>query len=159
VAQAKGYRRLVLILASAGGLGYLPVAPGTWGSLAGVVLSLGLLQAPEWLYFLTLLAFFFVASWLAGQVESLLQKRDPQLVVVDEVVGYLVSLATFPPQWHYLVAGFVLFRIFDIVKPFPASFFNRRAQSGYDVVLDDVCAGVYANLCLQAARLALGALR
>ena len=156
MAEAKGYKRLVLILASAGGLGYLPAAPGTWGTLGGVLLSLGLLRAPGWLYFLTIVAFFFLASWLAGQVESLLKKRDPGLVVVDEVVGYLISLATFPPQWRYLVAGFVLFRLFDIIKPYPASFFNRRARSGYDVVLDDVFAGVYANLCLQAARLALG---
>jgi len=159
VAEAKGYRRLVLFLASAGGLGYLPAAPGTWGTLGGVLLSLGWLRLPGWLYFLTVAAFFFLASWLAGQVESLLQKRDPGVVVVDEVLGYLISLATFPPQWPYLVAGFVLFRIFDIAKPYPASFFNNRAQSGYDVVLDDVFAGVYANLCLQIVRLALGALR
>ncbi len=159
MAESKGYQRLILILASAGGLGYLPVASGTWGTLGGVLLSVGLLRLPGWLFILTAVAFFFVAVWLAGQVESLLQTRDPGVIVVDEVVGYLVSLFSFPPTWSYLVAGFVLFRIFDIIKPYPASFFNRRARSGYDVVLDDVFAGVYANLCLQAARLALEAWR
>lgn len=158
MAEAKGYRKLILFLASAGGLGYLPVAPGTWGTLLGVALSLGFCRFPAWLFGVTMLAFFFMASWLAGQAESLLRARDPQVVVVDEVVGFLLAAFTFPPTWPYLLGAFLLFRLFDIVKPYPASFFNRRSISGYDVVLDDVVAGVYANLCLQAGRLILKAL-
>jgi len=156
VRETKGYQRFILILASAGGLGYLPAAPGTWGTLAGVILSLGFQNLPLGMYLLTTLAFFFLAVWLAGQAESLLKTRDPQMIVADEVVGYLVALATFPPTWPYLLGGFILFRIFDILKPYPASFFNQRSQGGYDVVLDDVAAGVYANLVLQAARLIWG---
>jgi len=158
LAEAKGYRKLILFLASAGGLGYLPWAPGTWGTLAGVALSLGFCRFPAGLFVVTVLAFFFMASWLAGQTESLLAAQDPQVVVVDEVVGFLIAVFTFPPTWRYLLGAFLLFRLFDIVKPYPASFFNRRSRSGYDVVLDDVVAGVYANLCLQAGRFLLGTL-
>lgn len=149
---SKGYQTLIFFLASAGGLGYLPLAPGTWGTLAGVALSLGLCRTPWWLFGVTISALFFLAAWLAGQAENLLAKRDPQVVVMDEVVGFLIAVFSFPPTWRYLAGAFVLFRIFDIVKPYPAGFFNRRSQSGYDVVLDDVAAGIYANLCLQAAR-------
>jgi len=75
--------------------------------------------------------------------------RDPQVVTIDEVAGYLVTMLIFPNNWKWLLAGFVLFRVFDIIKPWPASYFDNVSRRGFAVVMDDIVAGIYANICLQ----------
>jgi phosphatidylglycerophosphatase A len=161
-----------LAVATALGLGYLPKAPGTFGSLGGVfltwltwtILSRGSDQGSpiESFPFLILIgASIIVVSalgvWAAGRVAVHFQKKDPQIVVVDEVSGQMISYLglaiapTFDPNWHYLLAGFILFRVFDIWKPFPV----RRAESlpgGLGIMADDWMAGAYAALVLALAR-------
>jgi len=100
------------------------------------------------LYLLTLAAFFFLSCWVSGRAEVIFNEKDSGKIVIDEVVGYLVTMTAIPFDWRYMVAGFFLFRLFDIVKPQPARWFDRKMKNGYGVVLDDVAAGIYSWLCL-----------
>lgn len=141
--------RLLMFLASGGGVGYLPWAPGTWGSLLALPLCflLSLLEAP--LYWIVLLAIVALAIVAAGAAEKILDRKDPGVVVIDEVAGMLVTMIGAPQTLLAYVAGFLLFRLFDIVKPFPASWADRHLNGGVGIVLDDLLAGGYALLCLQ----------
>jgi phosphatidylglycerophosphatase A len=156
------------LLATAGGLGRLPKAPGTWGSLAGLALAwlFSMLKSPSiGLGPAYSLAFYPVFAWVglsaagvwaAGRVEQQTGKKDPQEVVVDEVSGQWLALLASPgmllgaPGWKYFLAGLILFRVFDITKPFPAG----RAESlpgGWGIMADDWVAGAYAAACLWLA--------
>ena len=151
---------LALVIATGLGLGYLPKAPGTWGSLLGVLLALAASFSGAFLPLLLglVLLVSLVGVWAAGRAAMDLGTKDPQIVVVDEVSGQLISYlglaltsASFAPNWQYLLAGFILFRVFDIWKPFPA----RRAESlpgGLGIMADDWLAGLYAALVLALAR-------
>ena len=139
---------LIKLLATWGGSGYSPFASGTAGTLAAIPFYIWLARLPLPLYLLTLTAFFFLACWVSGKAEVLFGEKDSGKIVIDEVVGYLVTMTALPFDWRYIVAGFFLFRFFDIVKPPPANWFDRQLKNGYGVVLDDVAAGVYAWLCL-----------
>jgi phosphatidylglycerophosphatase A len=138
----------IRLLATWGGSGYAPVASGTAGTLAAIPFYLCLAGLSLPLYLLTLAAFFFLACWVSGKAEILFQEKDSGKIVIDEVVGYLITMTAIPFDWRYILAGFFLFRFFDIVKPPPASWFDQKLKNGYGVVLDDVAAGVYAWLCL-----------
>ena len=138
----------IKLLATWGGSGYSPFASGTVGTLAAIPFYLWLAKLPPALYLLTLIAFFFLACWISGKAEMIFQEKDSGRIVIDEVVGYLVTMTAIPCDWRYIVAGFFLFRLFDIVKPPPANWFDSKLKNGYGVVLDDVAAGVYAWLCL-----------
>lgn len=139
---------LIKLLATWGGSGYAPVASGTFGTLAAIPFYLMLAKLSLPLYLLTLTAFFFLSCWVSGKAEVIFQEKDSGKIVIDEVVGYLVTMTAIPFDWRYMVAGFFLFRLFDIVKPPPASWFDRKLKNGYGVVLDDVAAGIYAWLSL-----------
>lgn len=139
---------IVKLLATWGGSGYSPFASGTVGTLAAIPFYIWLARLSLPMYLLTLAAFFFLACWVSGEAELLFNKKDSGKIVIDEVVGYLVTMIAIPFDWRYMVAGFFLFRLFDIVKPPPASWFDRKLKNGYGVVLDDVAAGLYAWLCL-----------
>jgi phosphatidylglycerophosphatase A len=168
--------RLALFIATACGLGYIPVAPGTWGSAAGVFLTIvvtwltsrGTLAAvsmgrsvnfwreiliPGYAWFLIALAVAAVGVWASSQVSRYSHEKDPQFVVVDEVSGQLFTyaFAFTVGNWKYFLLGFILFRVFDIWKPFPA----RQAESlpgGWGIMADDWVAGVYAAIGLWLAR-------
>lgn len=140
----------IKLLATWGGSGYSPFASGTVGTLAAIPFYLWLARLPLPFYLLTLAAFFFLSCWISGKAEIIFQEKDSSKIVIDEVVGYLVTMTAIPFDWRYIVAGFFLFRLFDIVKPPPANWFDRKLKNGYGVVLDDVAAGVYAWLCLFA---------
>lgn len=142
-------RRFVILCATWGGTGYSPIASGTVGTLAAIPLYLLLARLPLPLYLLTLVPFFFFSCWVAGQAETLFEEKDSGKIVIDEVVGYLVTMTGVPLSWQGVLLGFFLFRFFDIVKIEPARFFDRHLKNGYGVVLDDVAAGVYACLLLH----------
>jgi phosphatidylglycerophosphatase A len=133
-----------------GGVGHAPIAPGTVASaLTAVVLWL-LSASPPALTGL-LLVVLIVGTWAAGEAERALGAKDPGAIVVDEVAGMTISVLTLPLTLPVLVAGFVLFRIFDVVKPFPAGA-SQRLGGGIGVMIDDVIAGIYALLLLLLAR-------
>lgn len=142
-------RRFVLILASNGGLGYAPFASGTFGTLAGIPCFALLAVFPPPLQALTWTALLFVSFWAAGEAGKIYGVVDDGRIVIDELVGYLVTTAFLPFSWTAAILGFFWFRLFDILKPPPASWFDREVKNGYGVVLDDVAAGVYAALALR----------
>jgi phosphatidylglycerophosphatase A len=100
-------------------------------------------------------AVFLFAVWgscrVAEKADALLQEHDSHRIVLDEIVGYLAATLFLPPTWIHVVGAFVLFRVLDIVKPFPAGHVDEHCRGGYGVVLDDVVSGVYANLLLRLA--------
>jgi phosphatidylglycerophosphatase A len=146
-------RHMILFCATGCGSGFVPVAPGTAGTAAGVVLFFILSPLSLSLYLLTTVAFIFIAIWNAHQAAFYLQVKDPPQVVIDEIAGYLVTMASFPFTLPYVAAGFIIFRVFDIIKPYPAGWIDRKVAGGYGIVLDDVAAGIYANIALQIFRL------
>lgn len=142
-------RRFVLFFATGFGLGYLPYAPGTFGSVVGAAF-VWLLKDLTWLpYLATALTFAVFAAWISGFADMILKTKDNQKIVIDEIAGMLVTMALVPMTWRTLLAGFILFRLFDIWKPFPVRLIQDRVPGGWGVVGDDVLAGVYANFILQ----------
>jgi len=128
----------------------MPIAPGTAGTAVGVLLYLGMngLAPMTYLGFSVLL--FLIGVWASGRAETLLGRVDSPSIVIDEIAGYLVAMFLVPASWEFMAAGFVLFRAFDILKPWPL----KRLQDlhgGVGVMLDDIGAGIYTNLVLQAA--------
>jgi phosphatidylglycerophosphatase A len=150
--------RLAVILATFGYVGHFPIAPGTAGSAAALVLYallqtierlLGLGPSGALLLDVTAIAVLFAAGTWAGSIaEAHYGRTDPGAVVLDEVVGMLVTLLMVPVTWKGALAGFLLFRLFDIVKPFPARRFERL-HGGLGIMADDAVAGVYGNLALR----------
>jgi len=141
--------RLAVAFASFGYVGFAPVAPGTVGSAAAIPFFLLLrLAHSAWLEIAVCAAIVVAGAWSARITEQALGVEDPGPVVIDEVVGMFVSLLFLPATWLVVLAGFVAFRVFDIIKPWPA---NRLEDvpGGWGVMADDVMAGIYANLTLQ----------
>lgn len=141
--------RLLLLIATGLGAGYLPKAPGTWGSLVGVALWFGLRDLAPLPYLGVIAALFVVGTLCAGAAEKIVDRADPGLVVIDEVVGQLLALLAAPHHPGAAFLGFLLFRIFDILKPFPANWLDRHIHGGLGIMLDDVIAGLYSLLVLQ----------
>ena len=141
------------ILGTVFGLGLLPRAPGTFGTLAGVAIAVGALHLPQpnLVIFGAALLVTLAGVPLASAAEASTGKKDPQSFVLDEVAGYLVAILGLPiaaRPWLLLTAGFVLFRLFDIFKPPPIRKLER-APGGIGVVADDIMAGIYANIGLH----------
>lgn len=134
---------VMLYFTSAGGLGYLPKAPGTWGTIGAVMLYVPMSMLPRWAYVVTLVTLMVLAMWASHKAQQQLGEEDPQFIVIDEVVGYLTAMAFVPVTLGYVIAGFVLFRLFDIWKPQPVKFFDKMGN-GFGIVADDVAAGAYA---------------
>ena len=143
-------KRLAVLIASSGGLGYAPVAPGTAGSAAGVVIYLATAAWPlAWQIGLAAVV-IIVGTW-AGHVASRhFSREDPSQVVIDEVAGQLVTLLATGVTVTGAIVGFFLFRLLDIIKPWPANRFERL-HGGVGIMADDVAAAVYGNLILQIA--------
>jgi phosphatidylglycerophosphatase A len=139
--------RVALALATVAGVGYIPFAPGTFGTAAGVLLWLALPASPA-AQFAAIVIVFVAGSWSAHVAEQHFGRRDPGHVVIDEVAGMLITLFMIPVGWMGVIAGFFLFRLSDIVKPYPA---NRLEQlhGGVGVMADDAMAAIYANLALR----------
>jgi phosphatidylglycerophosphatase A len=136
-------------LATGLGSGFAPLLPGTAGTLVGIPLYL-IFSTLAWpLLLITSLAFTFLAWYVADRAERLFGQKDAQCIVIDEVAGLQWTLFLVVPTLPHLVAGFVLFRLFDITKPFPARFFQERLPGGCGIVADDLAAGVYGNIALQ----------
>ncbi len=141
--------RFIVILATGFGVGYSPVAPGTLGTLIAIPTYYFLSEIPSPLYEVTLVGFLFLSVWVSGNAERLFGKEDDQRIVIDEVIGFLITMLWVPKTIWFMLIGFFLFRFFDILKPFPIRRLEKRLKGGFGVVLDDVAAGVYANIVLR----------
>ncbi|MGD0624416.1 MAG: phosphatidylglycerophosphatase A [Thermodesulfobacteriota bacterium] len=142
--------RFIVWLASGGYSGYFPFAPGTAGTVVGILVYLIFSFFPAPIYLLSLAAAFFLAWWAADRAGIILRRRDSPRIVIDEVVGYLITMTLLPRTLTTIIGGFLFFRVLDIIKPPPAKFIDRQMQGGLAVVLDDAVAGIYANILLQA---------
>jgi phosphatidylglycerophosphatase A len=145
--------RLFLLLATGFGVGYSPIAPGTLGTLIAIPIYFFLSNIPSPLYEITLVGFFFLSVWISENAETFFRKKDDQRIVIDEIVGFLVTMLWVQKTIRFVIIGFLLFRFFDILKPFPIRRLEKKLKGGYGVVLDDVMAGVYANITLQVINL------
>jgi phosphatidylglycerophosphatase A len=131
------------------GAGLAPKAPGTVGTLVGVALYLVLSMLPDMLYVLIVAGLFAAGIWAVGSVAGELGSDDPPAIVWDEVVGFLIAMIAAPAGIMWIIAGFALFRAFDIYKPWPITGFEGRFKGGLGIMLDDVMAGVYTWLVLH----------
>ena len=143
------FRRLVHFLAFGFGAGKMPVAPGTFGTLVGIPFYLLLASLPPLIYADVVLGLFALGVWLCQVTEQDLKVHDHPGIVWDEIVGYLITMFMAPRGWQWIVLGFVLFRLFDIWKPFPIRQLERRIQGGFGNMFDDALAGLYALAVLQ----------
>ncbi len=149
-AAARRGPALALVLATWFGAGWSPKAPGTVGSLASLVLwaPLVMLETPWWLRVLVTLVVFVIGTLAAHAIVKAGGGEDPQIIVIDEVAGMGVTLACASATWLSLAAGFALFRLFDIWKPWPVRLADRNIKGGFGVMFDDVLAGICALACL-----------
>ena len=141
--------RLAVLFATVAYCGYFPIAPGTVGSAAGLGVYFLVWWTQSPILEVGLIAFIFAAgTWAATHAERYFGGIDPGPVVVDEVLGMLVTLAFIPVGWSAALAGFFIFRVFDVIKPYPA---NRleKFHGGFGIMADDAMAGIYANLVLR----------
>jgi phosphatidylglycerophosphatase A len=138
----------ILLSATGLGVGFSPIVPGTMGTLVAIPFYYFVSSIPSPLYELTLVAFFFFSSWISNQAERYWGKKDDRKIVIDEIMGFLVTMLWIPRSPLFIVAGFFFFRFFDILKPFPIRRLEQ-VRSGFGVVLDDVLAGIYSNIALH----------
>lgn len=141
---------LAVFIASFGFVGYFPVAPGTAGSLAALVLF----AVIKWIAIpvvelSAIVAVFAIGVWAAHGTESALARKDPGVVVIDEVLGMLITLALLPLSLAGIALGFLLFRALDVIKPYPAAQLEHL-HGGLGIMADDAVAGLYAHLALRA---------
>lgn len=141
--------KLAEIIATFLGVGKSPKAPGTVGTLATLPLAFCL----NWLGPLYMMGFILlftpVAVWASDVHQKRLGVEDPQEIVIDEVVGFLITMTWLPMTWQAYLAGFFLFRLLDITKPFPIGYLDRKVPGGFGVMADDIAAGIIANIVLQ----------
>jgi phosphatidylglycerophosphatase A len=140
-------RPFALFVASVCGLGYIPIASGTFGSGAGLFLWI-LMPRSALLQLFVLSLVFVIGSWSGSVAEEHFGRTDPGQVVIDEVLGMLITLFMNPVGWRGALIGFLLFRVFDVIKPYPADRFERL-PGGVGIMADDAMAGIYANLALR----------
>ncbi len=137
------------LLAFGLGSGAIPKVPGTAGTIAAIPLYLLLRHLAPLNYLLLIVAMFIFGVWLCGRVSGDLGVHDHGGIVWDEWVGLLVTLWLLPPGWGWIVAGFILFRLFDIWKPWPIGWLDRQVSGGLGIMLDDLVAGVFGFALLQ----------
>jgi phosphatidylglycerophosphatase A len=143
-------RRLGLFIATCGYIGYVPIAPGTFGSAVGLAVFALVRSADSPLVeAAAIVALFLVGVWSGTEAEHHFGGIDPAPVVMDEVVGMLITLAFLPVNWIGALVGFLVFRLFDVYKPWPAARFESL-PGGLGIMADDGMAAVYGNLVMQA---------
>lgn len=137
------------------GAGYSPLAPGTAGSLVAFIIFWLLPQINIFVWLFAIILLFFVGVCTATatereQIEKVGNERghDPSIIVIDEFVGMLIALVAIPHNIYFMIAAFMLFRLFDIVKPFPINI-SQKLPRGWGVMIDDVIAGIYSNMLIQ----------
>lgn len=150
------WKNPVHLLAFGLGSGAAPVAPGTFGTIAAVPLYLLVQPLNTLNYLLLVAALFVVGIWLCDQTSRDLGVHDHGGIVWDEWVGFLFTMWMAPQGWYWLLAGFILFRLFDILKPWPIGWLDRQVSGGLGIMLDDLLAGLFSFLLLQAAVYLLG---
>jgi len=131
------------------GSGCAPKAPGTFGTAAAVLFYLPLQYLSLWLYLGFIVVSFVLGVWLCDRASKALGVHDHGGIVWDEFVGYWITMIAAPAGWVWMLVGFLLFRLFDIWKPWPIKIADEVVEGGFGIMIDDVLAGIYALICLQ----------
>jgi len=142
----------VVFIAMGLGSGLSPKAPGTAGTLLTVPLVYLLQQQSLLIYTLVTLFVIATGSWVCGYAAEKLRVHDHSGIVYDEVAGFLITMFMVPAGWYWMLAGFILFRFFDAVKPWPISWIDKNVGGGFGILIDDVVAGLISLACLYAAQ-------
>ncbi len=148
-------QKLVLFLGTGFFCGNIAFAPGTLGSLAGLPFCYFLSNIDQTRAFAGIILFIILAIWIAQMAEKIIKQKDPGCIVIDEMAGIMVTLWGLPFNIITVLAGFIIFRILDIAKPFPISYVEKKLSGGTGIVADDVVAGVIGNLILRTAFIAV----
>ncbi len=138
-----------MVFATGGYSGKIRVAPGTFGTVAGLPFIFILSRIPAPYNIIYVIGLILAAMYVSDQAEKILNKKDPGCIVIDEIAGYVVTMSLVPLGIAALVAGFLMFRFFDIVKPAPVKYFERNFSGGAGIVLDDVMAGILSAVGLR----------
>lgn len=137
-------------LASGAGLGFISPAPGTWGSIGGLIVGIFIFNILGFYFYLfTLGVLFFLGIWSADKFDSALGIHDSKMIVIDEVVGQMIAMLPVLFDFSLILTSFVAFRVFDIFKPWPVSYFDKEIENSYGVMMDDVVAGLLAAVCMM----------
>lgn len=150
------WRNPIHFLAFGFGSGALPVAPGTFGTLVAIPIYLLMEPLSLWLYLAVVTVVTALGVWICHVTSRDLGVHDHPGIVWDEIAGYLITMIAAPAGWLWVLLGFVLFRIFDIIKPWPIGWVDRRVSGGLGIMLDDVLAAVYAWLLLRVVFIVTG---
>ncbi len=155
-------KNINFLIATFFGIGKIPFAPGTWASLAAVPCFWPLLDKPL-VHGAVLVAVYFLGVYCSGQYEKQIHEKDPSSAVIDEVLGMGVAMFSIPvmvgvPRWPFVVMAVVLFRLFDIWKPYPIGKLEKL-PAGWGIMSDDLLAGIYANVWIQIGIYIVNALR
>ena len=137
------------ILAFGFGSGLAPFAPGTFGTLMAIPIYLLMLYLSLPIYLLLVAVVCITGIWICDKSSNMLGVHDHSGIVWDEFAGFLITMIAAPAGWIWIIAGFALFRLFDIWKPWPISWLDKKVEGGLGIMLDDIVAGVYALICLQ----------
>lgn len=141
--------KFIMFLATGFYSGNLPKCPGTWGSIAAFLPWFFMRNLPLPSYLGVLGITFVIGCLLAGSAEKILDQADAGPIVIDEFVGMFITLSAAPNHPAAWILAFLLFRLFDVLKPFPVSWFDQRIHGGFGIMMDDVIAGLYALISLQ----------
>ncbi|MFH1481761.1 MAG: phosphatidylglycerophosphatase A [Pseudomonadota bacterium] len=141
--------KVALCLSTWFGVGLLPAAPGTFGTLAALPLVLLLKYLGVFVEEIVTILFIPLSVWASELSRKSMNRDDPSEVVIDEVAGLFLTFFLLPVSWLTVCAGFFLFRLFDILKPFPIRWLDQTIRGGIGIVFDDLLAGIYANLSLR----------
>jgi len=139
----------VVNIATCGFVGRIPFAPGTFGSIPGLLFYFLMSRLSPPAAACLIAGFILTAIWIAGKAQRSFEAKDPGCIVIDEIAGMAVTFFALPLNIYLGIAGFVLFRVFDILKPFPVGYLDKNLKGGVGIVMDDVAAGVLSNLLLH----------
>ena len=153
--QNFNWKNPIHLLAFGFGAGLAPIAPGTAGTLVAIPLYLLISDLPLTFYLAIVAVVSIAGIWICGRAADDLGVHDHPGIVWDEIAGYLLTMAMLPSGWLWIVAGFLLFRLFDILKPWPIRWLDRKVSGGLGIMLDDLAAALFALAILHAIRLGL----
>ena len=139
----------VLFFATGAYAGKVPIAPGTFGTLVGLPICFIFSLFPWPLAIVLMLGFILFSIWIANEAEKLIHQKDPGCIVIDEIAGIIITFIALPFDLVYVIAGFIIFRLIDIGKPFPIRYLEKRFTGGLGIVIDDVAAGIFGNMILR----------
>ncbi len=151
--KADVWKSPLVFMASGFGLGLMPLTPGSFATLGGLVIYFCICHWPWWAYVIILFLMSLLAVYVSDQVSRAYRLDDPTVVCLDEFAGILVALFLVPPTWPYVVTAFFLFRLLDIWKPWIIGWVDREVHSGFGMVLDDMIAGFFTWIIVQLVQM------